>query len=221
VPEGDDVLSMAQHRGFLEHMAQMHARFWGFEDRWDLVSVASRYFEVSPWTAIVEAELGSGTVVPALVGKGWEDLRTVAPRAADVVIPLAYDPCPLAAALERTPLTFVHGNWKLGNLGTDDDGRTILIDWETPGPGPACGEVAWYLALNCRRLPESKEAVIDAYRDALERCGIDTAPWWDRQLALALLGGLVHFGWEKALGGYDDELQWWEERALEGREWLR
>jgi len=33
---------------------------------------------------------------------------------------------------------------------------------------------------------------------------------------LCLLGALVQFGWEKALGGYDDELAWWEARAVEG-----
>lgn len=44
--------------------------------------------------------------------------------------------------------------------------------------------------------------------------GVRTEPWWDRQLALCLLGALVQFGWEKALGGYDEELAWWEDRAV-------
>ena len=39
-------------------------------------------------------------------------------------------------------------------------------------------------------------------------------PWWERQLALCLLGALVQFGWEKALGGYDEELAWWETQAV-------
>jgi hypothetical protein len=217
VPEGDATLPLEQHRAFVDHMAQLHARFWGFDDQWELITTCTRYFEVSPWTAVAETAIGSDAPVPKLVAEGWARLGEVAPRAADAVVDLAYDPSPLAAALERTPLTFVHGNWKLGNLGFQPDGRTILIDWESPGAGPACGEMAWYLALNCRRLPETKEATIDAFRAALERHGIDTSPWWDVQCALALLGGLVHFGWEKALGGYDDELAWWEERAVEGR----
>jgi hypothetical protein len=25
----------------------------------------------------------------------------------------------------------------------------------------------------------------------------------------------VQFGWEKALGGYDEELAWWEEKAIQ------
>jgi aminoglycoside phosphotransferase (APT) family kinase protein len=114
------------------------------------------------------------------------------------------------------PQTFVHGNWKLDNLGTDADGRTVLLDWELPGRGAALSDLAWYLAINCRRLPQTKEEAIDTYRGALERHGVDTAPWWDTQLALCLLGALVQFGWEKAFGGYDDELAWWEARAIEG-----
>jgi len=130
------------------------------------------------------------------------------------VTPLAYDPGPLVDALATTPQTFVHSNWKLDNLGSDDQGRTVIIDWEQPGRGAALSDLAWYLAINCRRLPASKEESIDLYRQSLEHNGIDTAVWWDRQLALALLGALVQFGWEKALGGYDEELAWWESKAV-------
>jgi len=115
----------------------------------------------------------------------------------------------------------MHGNWKLDNLGIDPDGRTILFDWELPGLGAPLSDLAWYLAINCRRLPQSKEATIAGYRSALEGAGISTEPWWDRQLALSLLGALVQFGWEKALGGYDDELAWWEERAVAGAALIR
>ena len=43
-----------------------------------------------------------------------------------------------------------------------------------------------------------------------------TAGWWDRALALSLLGALVWFGWEKALGGPGAELDWWLDRGAEG-----
>jgi aminoglycoside phosphotransferase (APT) family kinase protein len=134
---------------------------------------------------------------------------------------LAWDPGPLVEALADTPQVFMHGNWKLDNLGIDPDGRTILFDWELPGLGAPLSDLAWYLAINCRRLPQSKEATIAGYRSALEGAGISTEPWWDRQLALSLLGALVQFGWEKALGGYDDELAWWEERAVAGAALIR
>jgi hypothetical protein len=220
VPEGDDVLPLAVHLQLLDHIAVLSAAFWGGGPDLEVVPMTNRYLELSPWTAIAEAGIGSDALVPRLVGDGWKRFPVEAPAAAAVVLELANDPSPLVAALETTPVTFVHGNWKLGNLGCTDDGRTVLIDWETPGIGTACSELAWYLAINCARLPHSKEAAIDAFRAALERHRIDTSPWWERQLGLALLGGLVQFGWEKALGGRNAELEWWEEHAVEGARYL-
>jgi hypothetical protein len=214
VPATDAVLPLAQHLSFLRHMAALHAEFWDCGAEFEVVPAMHRYLELSPWTAQAEAGLGSGHLVPRLVGQGWPLLAEVAPAAAAVVAPLAHDPGPLVDALASTPQTFVHSNWKLDNLGTDDQGRTVLLDWEQPGRGAALSDLAWYLAINCRRLPQAKEAAIDAYRAELERCGVGTAGWWDRQLALCLLGALVQFGWEKALGGYDEELAWWESRAV-------
>jgi len=52
-------------------------------------------------------------------------------------------------------------------------------------------------------------------RLALERHHVETAVWWERQLTLCLLGAVLEFGWEKALGD-DEELGWWCDRAAEG-----
>jgi hypothetical protein len=214
IPATDAPITISQHLGFLQHMAALHATFWGCGPEFDVVPEMHRYLELSPWMAEAEAAAGSAHLVPQLVAKGWPLLAAVAPAAAAVVVPLAYDPGPLVDALARTPHTFVHSNWKLDNLGVDDAGRTVVLDWEQPGRGAPLSDLAWYLAINCRRLPQSKETSIAAYRDALEECGIDTEPWWERQLALCLLGALVQFGWEKALGGYDEELAWWEAKAV-------
>ena len=214
VPATDAPIALSQHEQFLRHMAVLHAEFWGCGSEFDVVPEMHRYLELSPWTAAAEAAAGSAHLVPRLVAKGWPLLAEVAPAAAAILTPLAHDPGPLLEALAGTPQTFVHSNWKLDNLGTDDAGRTVVLDWEQPGRGAALSDLAWYLAINCRRLPTSKEASIVVYRDALEACGVDTEPWWDRQLALCLLGAMVQFGWEKALGGYDEELAWWETRVV-------
>jgi hypothetical protein len=214
VPVTDTPIPADQHMRFLQHMAALHASFWDCGSDCDVVPEMHRYLELSPWMAEAEAAIGSPHLVPQLVAKGWPLLAEVAPAAAAVVTPLARDPGPLVDALATTPHTFVHGNWKLDNLGTDGAGRTVLLDWEQPGRGAPLSDLAWYLAINCRRLPQSKETSIGVYRDALEAWGIDTQPWWERQLALCLLGALVQFGWEKALGGYDEELAWWETQAV-------
>ena len=215
VPATDAMVSLEQHLRFLDHMAAMHASFWESDLDLDVVSTRTRLLELSPETAERERSLGSTHPVPALIAQGWPLLAQVAPRAAAIVAPLLNDPTPILRGLESTPSTFVHGNWKLDNLGTDEEGRTILIDWEQPGRGPALSDLAWYLSINCRRLPQSKEDAIDAYREALERHGVTTDAWWSLQLRLCLLGALVQFGWEKALGGYDDELAWWESQAID------
>jgi len=214
VPVSDEPIGMDQHLRFLRHMAALHAAFWACGGECEVVPVMHRYLELSPWLATAEASVGSAHLVPRLVGQGWPRLAEVAPAAAAVVTPLARDPGPLVAALEDTPQTFVHSNWKLDNLGTDDEGRTVVLDWEQPGRGAPLSDLAWYLAINCRRLPQAKQDAIAAYRQALEAHGISTEAWWDRQLALCLLGALVQFGWEKALGGYDEELAWWEAQAI-------
>jgi hypothetical protein len=80
--------------------------------------------------------------------------------------------------------------------------------------GPACWDLCWYLALNRARLPDTKEATIAAFRSALQRHGVDTTGWFDRQLDLCLLAIMVTFGWEKALGD-EEELRWWETTATQ------
>jgi aminoglycoside phosphotransferase (APT) family kinase protein len=167
-----------------------------------------------------EAAAGHDDAVPRAVAPGWAALRAADPAAHDVALALATDPTPLVDALAETPTTLVHGDWKYGNLGSHPDGRTILLDWGWPGRGGPCVELAWYLAVNCDRLPESKQDATRALRAALERRGVTTAGWWDRQLELALLGGFIQLGWSKT---HDPaELGWWTERVLPvGRDLLR
>jgi hypothetical protein len=110
------------------------------------------------------------------------------------------------------------GSGSSGNcLVAEASGTVVMLDWGTlTTMGPAALDHAWYLAINAARLPESKEAAIGTYARALTERGVATAGWFDRQVALALLGGFVQFGWEKALGGTGPELAWWEARALDG-----
>jgi hypothetical protein len=202
-----------QHLGFLDHMASLHARFWGWRDTIGLTPMAMRYREFAPAAARCELEAGLVNPMAQSIVEGWEVLGTKAPGTARAIGSLLEDPRPLTAALTCEPLTLVHGDWKLGNLGTLPDGRTILLDWAMPGSAPPAVDLAWYLAVNCDRMPGTKEEAIRAYRTRLEAHGIDTRGWWDRQLDLALLGAFLQLGWSKT-GAGGEELGWWEERAL-------
>jgi len=213
VAEGSDPLTLEQHRRFIDHMAQLHATFWGAtDDLPELTAMTTRYMALTPLTAEVEASLGVPSEVPALLGRAWQELHDLAPEAAAVALGIATDPWPLVCAFAQTPATLIHGDWKLGNLGTHPDGRTVLIDWQWPGVAPPCIDIAWYLAVNADRIPESKDASVGAYREALEAHGVATDAWFDHQLELALLGAFVQLGWNKV---HDpEELNWWSGRVL-------
>ncbi|GIH04241.1 hypothetical protein Rhe02_23080 [Rhizocola hellebori] len=208
VPPGSTPLPMDQHRRFLAHLADFHTAFWGFTDDIGLLPPGNRYTALTPATGARELD----DPVPRALAGGWQALADAAPEAHRHALALAQDPRPLVAALERTPATFIHGDWKAGNLGSHPDGRTILLDWGWPGRAAALVDLAWYLAVNCDRLPESKEDTIAAYRTALEGNAIATGSWWQRQLDLALLGAFVQLGWSKT--GDADELEWWVRRVV-------
>jgi Phosphotransferase enzyme family len=212
VAPGSDPIDPALHRQFLQHMAQMHAAYIGFEDTVGLFPAAHHYVFLTPLMARLETATARNDPVPPAVLEGWRWMDEHHPRQAGALRELARDPSPLLAALRSGPRTLVHGDWKLGNLGASGD-RTILIDWDRCGEGPPLVDLAWYLAVNCDRLPESKEDAVSAYRRSLESEGVSTSPWWDDQLRAALAGAFLQLGWSKS--GDDAEFGWWSDRLDE------
>jgi hypothetical protein len=216
VPEGDAVVPAAQHEGFIDHLAELSATFWGFTDTiGDLTTMEQRlrFFDAANVARELAVPDPPGPIVAA--DAGWRALPDRSPAMADLAAAVQANPALLTQPLARTPTTFLHGDWKMGNLGRHPDGRTILLDWAYPGSGPACWDLCWYLALNRARLPESKDTAISRFRAALEAQGVATDDWFERQLDLCFAASMVTFGWEKALGD-EAELRWWEERALDG-----
>jgi phosphotransferase family enzyme len=214
VPPGDAMVPAAQHARFIAHMAALSSAFWEWEDQIGLTTMAQRMRFFAPDN--IAAELAA-TVVPgplAAAAAGWPALAERSPLLSAAARCVHDDPAILASRLSGLPSTFLHGDWKMGNLGSHPDGRTILLDWTLPGAGPACWDLCWYLALNRARLPEQKEAAISRFRAALEGHGIATAAWWQEQLDLCLIGIMATFGWEKALGDAG-ELSWWEARVAD------
>jgi hypothetical protein len=204
-----------QHANFIDHLAQLSAAFWGDEDTVaGLTTMAERlrFFDESNVARELAVADPPGPIVAA--DAGWRQLPEQAPALAELAGAVHHEPELLTVPLAATPATFLHGDWKMGNLGSHPDGRTVLLDWAYPGLGPACWDLCWYLALNAARLPQSKEATIAAFRAALERHGIDTAGWFETQLDLCMIAIMVTFGWEKALG-HEAELRWWERQVSE------
>ena len=140
-----------------------------------------------------------------------------APTLDRLVRPIHADPAAVAAALAATPQTFVAGDWKLGNLGSRADGRTIVLDWAYPGEAPPCWELAWYLALNCARLPRI-EGGHDRRLPPGARATTASTPQvgGTASSVCAWSAIMATFAWEKALGGDEAELAWWE-RVATGR----
>jgi hypothetical protein len=224
LPPGDGPIPVDQHLAFLDHLAGFCAATWGWRD--DAVSgpgllpYEARWAWFGHFAIEGERDLGWPERVPKVAEAGWRRFEEQAPGdVVHLVDGLRRDTTPLAAALRDTPSCFLHGDVKASNTGRSRDGRTVLIDWAYVGEGPACHELAWHLALDRARLPISKEATADVFRAGLERHGVDTAAWWDRQLSLCLLGAVVQFGWEKALGDAE-ELDWWCRAARRGAAWL-
>jgi len=214
VPPGDTVVPPAQHASFVAHMAALSAAFWGWDDDIGLTTMAQRVRFFAPDNIAAELDAAEVPGPIAAAAAGWAALPGRSPLLARLARLVHDRPGILTGPLARTPRTFLHGDWKMGNLGAHPDGRTILLDWAYPGSGAACWDLCWYLALNRARLPESKEAAISRFRAALEDNGIDTGRWWEQQLDLCVIGIMAAFGWEKALGDAD-ELAWWENRVAE------
>ncbi|MGH9126392.1 MAG: aminoglycoside phosphotransferase [Acidimicrobiales bacterium] len=209
--------TMAQHQRFVDHMAAVHAAFWGWRDDVGLTPLDRRYLIFSPDVARYEEAIASPAIVPRFMAAGWARLRRESRALGGVVFSLLADQAPLLSALATVPHTLVHGDWKAANLGSHADGRTVLLDFgEAPGEASPLADLAWYLALNADLLPESKDATIERFRAALEGHRVATSPWWERAVALEMLGAMLQFGWEKGLGGAGPELDWWASAALAG-----
>jgi aminoglycoside phosphotransferase (APT) family kinase protein len=157
---------------------------------------------------------GTAGEVQSFIEPGWSAVRGQRPELHALVAPLLADWSPLVSALQQLPSYFQHGDWKMGNLGRHPDGRVVLLDWDRPYLGPPTGDLAWYLAVNCDRLPESKEDTIARHREALRRCGADVSGWYDDALTLSLLGAFLQLGWSKA--GQPEELDWWSAPVEQG-----
>ena len=145
---------------------------------------------------------------------------------------------PLVTALAALPVVGLHGDLKLANVALLPDDRVGLIDWQMTLRAPLAVEMGWFLVSNSGSLPVEPEAVMAAYRQALEW---DSGRWgfgkeshdfsglagdWEAQLDLTWIVGLLLRGWRKGIDAEagvvlasrvtaTDDLAWWAGRAVE------
>jgi hypothetical protein len=158
---------------------------------------------------------------------GWDHFADlVHGEVAVAVRGLLHDPTPLADALARRPCTLIHGDlWPVNLAATD--GNVVLLDWNLATWAPPALDIAYLLAgAGAANIAVSREAVLYEYRTL---CG----PAHDEEaLALALLSGLLDFGWNKALDAataadpaqrerHRADLDWWVRQAAAALRTLR
>ena len=109
--------------------------------------------------------------------------------------------CVLAAYQRRsfsaTPLTFIHGDFRLDNLFFDsrDPAGMTVIDWQMCTIAPGMRDMAYFLAWNVE--PEVRRSiereVVEKYGAVMARAGCDLAfdVWW-HAYRMQILGNLLH-----------------------------
>ena len=187
-----------------------------------------------PYVSGAETAL-AGTGLDPAFDAGWQALAT---GFAGISLK------PLFDALAQTPHTLVHGDYKFANLGSlapttmgadhpiAKEPRTIMLDWQDATFGPPLLDLGYFLAIEAARLPVTKDAVLEVYREELATAGHrPEARTWERDVALGLLaGGAMRLLWQKALRTQaadpaiceqaQADLAWWSEQVVRARRWL-
>jgi hypothetical protein len=201
-------------------LALLHARFWeapALEADW-LATVPSRLDLLGPGDWVEHAIPQPPDMLREAIPRGWNaalsrlppELRRGMTAPGESLAPLWRD----------LPCTLLHGDTKVANFAVLPDGRVSAFDWSFVGAGPATLDLGWYLAMNATRLARSKQAVMERYRELLEKTLVRTIPAgeWERMADLAVWCGARSMLWSKALAlesgrnGAEEEWRWWEDR---------
>ena len=138
VPPGDTPLNLAAHAGYLDDLAALSARMFGWRDEIGLVPLAARWGWFGPDCLAGEAARGWPDLVPRVAAHGWEQFaHTATPAAYDIVTGLRRDPTPLVAAASATPMTFVHGDPATSATSATSAPAATGAPCSSTGPTPA------------------------------------------------------------------------------------
>jgi hypothetical protein len=211
----EDRLSRQRCREILGAVAQLHRHFLGRapEGLTALTDVVGLFGPTR-----VEPFREWPNPLPALVLRGWEIFADeVEDDVASPVLDLLADPSPLVDALQRRPVTFVHGDLATVNVALEP-GQVTLLDWGMATAAPGAIDLARFVAGCASVVDASREDII---ADFVELSG---PAHDDDALHLALLSGFAWLGWNKALDAHEhpdlevrarerDDLAWWAGRS--------
>ena len=217
-------LSRDESRQILGAAAELHRAFQD-DVPTGPATLADRIGMSSP--GVADAERPHPDLLPKQFEQGWDAFdELVSADVADVVLDLTRRPDALADALLQAHggPTLIHGDLRGDNLGFDGD-RLVLIDWDLATAGTPTVEFAWYLAHSTRRIDAGHDEIEADYRAAQGDALNDT------EVELAMISGLVQYGWRIAHSArvHPDpaetewglrELDWWVPRARSALERL-
>ena len=219
LPPGDDPIDAEQHLRFLDHLASLHAATWGWRDD----RRAAPGGEPLLVLRTRRARVRGGARVPASRSRASRPKAGSASTTRAPSWPTRSVRCDARRGRCSTrsptrPTALLHGDTKFGNVGFGADGRTdphrLVADRRgTTARGDR--RTRSRSTVPASRRSSRDDATVGAYRAALERHGVDTAPWFERQLALCLVGVMLQLGWEKAFDETGTELTWWRDRTVD------
>jgi hypothetical protein len=178
-----------------------------------------RYLLLSP--SVVANFTDDPSPIPKLALVGWEQFFERAPgQVGECVRRLHADVETLTRRLNDYPTPIIHGDLHAGNVAAFEH-EIVLLDWGLlTTRAPASVEFAYYFAMRHYHAPSAltSDELVDAWAMAAPRTA-------SSELALALLGSVVMFGWSLALRAASDpaaqdEFEWWMRRAAIGADQL-
>ncbi len=204
-------LSQYNAQLLLEHLAALHAQFWNdatLQNSALGLSLIQDFLTIlSPARVQAEIDAGRANVVMEMAARGWQEFFSSAPNdVREIVRAVQENPATLMRELETMPQTLVHGDYKIDNLGMASNHQTIALDWQDATRGAGVLDLGYFLALNAKRLPFSKEDAIEMYRNALNARGYFVST---REIEIGLLaGGALRLLWSLILN-QQNQLEWW------------
>jgi hypothetical protein len=194
-------VSVDLHQRLLEAMAAVHANFWEAAELTDpslgLCTMSDLHNATSLQTA--HQVVSHTSPIPQAILEGWPLLLALLERdVADVLGQLMADPQSLYVSFSHFPCTLVHGDWKLGNLGSlgTQVPQIAVLDWQLATFGPMTIDLAWYLVSVEALVPISYESSIEHYRRNLAQRlgGRFDERWWQPMLELGMVGHILRLG---------------------------